>query len=227
MTKSQKLLLLASVISIALWAIPVARYAILPLNYLNTHFHELAHAIMTILTGGTPQEIKVFADGSGVTHSLGGSIFLVASAGYPGTAILGSLLILAGRKTESAQRILKLLSIILALSLILLIRGDIVGLISAILWIPTLWIAAVKLKDDNLQFATQFLGVQMCLTAFQSLISLVSITATSDFATDAQTLQDITWIPSLIWSVGWTLFSLIIVIFSLKNAWSPVPIKDR
>jgi hypothetical protein len=226
LTKPQKLLLAAATLSIALWAIPIARYIILPLDYLNTHFHELSHAIMALVTGGQPQQINVFADGSGVTNFTGGSIFLTASAGYPGTAILGAILILAGRTPDSAKRTLKILSVILAASLTLLIRGDLVGIISAVFWIPALWFASLKLKSENLQFATQFLGVQMCLTAFHSLITLVTISATSDMPTDAQILQQTTWIPSIVWAVAWTVFSLIIVIISLKNAWSPVRIKD-
>ncbi|MFM9872282.1 MAG: M50 family metallopeptidase [Fimbriimonadaceae bacterium] len=227
MTKSQKLLLTAAVLSIALWGIPIARYLILPLEYLNTHFHELAHAIMALATGGQPDYIIVNADGSGSTPVSGGSIFLIASAGYPGTAILGSLLILAGRTTKNAQSILKTLAIILALSLLLLIRGDIVGVISALIWIPALWFASIKLKAENLQLATQFLGVQMCLTSFHSFLLLLNSSLLTNSHSDAYILQERTFIPDYIWAAGWTLFSLIIVIMSLKIAWSPVRIKDR
>jgi len=227
LTKSQKLLLTAATLSVALWAIPIARYLILPLDYLNTHFHELAHAIMAIITGGEPDYIHVYADGSGVTPVMGGNVFLVASAGYPGTAILGASLIIAGKTPENSSKLLKTLAITLLISLITLIRGDIVGIISAMVWIPTLWLLSLKLKGENLQFASQVLGVQMCFTAFQALLTLLSISATSNIPTDAQILQQTTWIPDIVWASLWTLFSLIIVIFSLKTVWSPVRIKDR
>lgn len=219
MTKPQKLLLLAAVASIALWAIPVARYLILPLNYLNTHFHELAHAIMALATGGMPSYIHVYADGSGVTPVSGGNILLVASAGYPGTAILGSLLILAGRKPESAAKALKALSIILGISLILLIRGDLIGILSAFILIPTLWLLAIKLKKENLQFASQFVGLQMCLTSAQSFLNLFQISISNSTPTDASILQDIYIIPSIAWVTGWIIFSLICTYTSLRIAW--------
>jgi hypothetical protein len=221
-TKAQKLLLLASAASIILWAVPVARYLTIPLTYLNTHFHELAHALMAIATGGIADYIHVYADGSGVTPVAGGSIFLIASAGYPGTALLGAALILAGRTEKSAQTALKALSIVLGLSLLLFIRGDVVGVISAILWIPALWFLALKTKGDTLKVVTQFLGVQMSLTAFQALLILLNISATTDTHSDAQILQQTTFIPDIVWATLWTVFSLIAVGISLKTAWSPV-----
>lgn len=222
LTKPQKLLLLAASLSIAVWAIPVARYLILPLAYLNTHFHELFHALAALATGGMPGYILVHADGSGLTPVVGGSALLVASAGYPGTAILGCILILTGRKPETATKALQVLSILLGFSLLTLVRGDIIGILSAILWIPALWFAATKLKADNLTVFTQFLGVQLCLTAIQSLFTLLNISAATDTHSDARILQELTLIPDVAWAALWTGFSLFLIFLSLKRAWRPV-----
>jgi len=221
LNKSQKLLLLASASSILLWAVPYLRIAILPLIYLNTHFHELAHALAALASGGTPSHILVFANGGGETPVIGGNIILTASAGYPGTAILGAILILAGRTPEKAKTALKILSVSLALSTVLFVRGDIVGIISALFWIPVLWLLAVKLKGDNVQFATQFLGVQMSLTAFQAVLTVFQIAAESNSHSDAYILQQYTFIPDVVWAFGWVVFALVLAGITLKKSWYP------
>ncbi|QYK52323.1 MAG: M50 family metallopeptidase [Fimbriimonadaceae bacterium] len=219
MTKSQKLLLLASAASILLWAVPVLRIAILPLIYLNTHFHELAHALAAWISGGSPERILVFADGSGVTPILGGNAILVGSAGYMGTAILGSILILNGRTEKKARTALKTLSILLGLSLILLVKGDIAGVLSAIFWIPALWLLGSQLKGDSLKFAVKFIGLQMSLTAFHAVLTLFEITAATDEHSDAMILQQATYISDVVWAFGWVVFAVLLAGFTLRSVW--------
>ena len=49
------------------WVVPVLGYLMLPIEYLNTHIHELFHAIAAVGTGGRADKILVFPDASGVT----------------------------------------------------------------------------------------------------------------------------------------------------------------
>lgn len=227
MTKNQKLLLLASVSSIIIWALPGIRFITLPLSYLNTHLHEIAHAIMAFATGGIPQYILVNADGSGLTPVIGGNILLTASAGYPGTAIIGATLIMGAKKADTARLALKVLAVVLGIFLILLVRGDQIGFISAICWIPLLWYLATKLDPDQVVFAAQFLGIQLCLTAFQSLINLLGITANTNDHSDALILQQTTGIPDFFWATIWCLISAFAVIGGLRYAWNNASEKLR
>ena len=89
MNASPKALFASIVVSITLMLIPVASVLLYPFNYLNTHVHEMCHAVVGILTGGQVQDIKVFGDTSGVTHALGGNAFLVLNAGYLGSTLVG------------------------------------------------------------------------------------------------------------------------------------------
>lgn len=171
-------------------------------------------------SGGIPERILVFADGSGVTPILGGNAILVGSAGYMGTAILGSILILNGRTEKKARTALKTLSILLGLSLILLVRGDIAGVLSALFWIPALWLLATNLKGDNIKFAVKFLGIQMSLTAFQAVLTLFEIAAATDTHSDALIMQQATYIPDVVWAFGWVLFSLVLTVLTLRKSWS-------
>ena len=87
MNRNQKLLLLSTGLVIVSWVVPILSLLTLPLQYLYTHLHEIGHAIVAAGTGGHDIEIKVFANGSGVTTSLGGSQLLISPAGYVGATL--------------------------------------------------------------------------------------------------------------------------------------------
>src|SRR5690348_9171182 len=97
----QNTLVIAAVVSLLLWIMPVFGYILLPLQYLNTHLHEFSHALVAIATGGSVDTIKVFSDGSGVTYASGVDI-LVNSAGYIGATIIGGLMIVFSRTERGA-----------------------------------------------------------------------------------------------------------------------------
>lgn len=189
----------------------------LPFIYLGTHIHELCHAVMALATGGQPQSIHVFADGSGVTPVVGGSVLFVAAAGYPGAAIAGSLLILSGKSEKSARRALAGLSFVLGLSLLLLVRGDVAGVFSALFWIPAFGLAAWRLSAEYIRFLAQFIGIEVGLNAFQSLISLWNTSISGNTPTDATILSEHYWIPSPVWSALFFAVSLAVTVAALNS----------
>src|SRR5690554_19980 len=82
-----KLLLLASLITVALWFIPYADYLVYPVRLFVTFIHEGSHVLAALLTGGSIQSMKVMSDGSGVVNSLTSSplsVLVTSSAGYLG-----------------------------------------------------------------------------------------------------------------------------------------------
>src|SRR5216117_1028662 len=88
-----KLLLAATVATIALWFIPYAEYLVYPVRLFVTFIHESSHALVALLTGGSVQSLTIASDGSGLTYSapsgfIGG--VLTSSAGYLGTTIAGA-----------------------------------------------------------------------------------------------------------------------------------------
>lgn len=86
-----------------------------PLQTFTTGLHEFGHALMTLLTGGTVTGLTMVPDGEGaggLTFHMGGTGWLVSSAGYLGAAFFGSLLIFLGRKEEHAKAVLKVLGIV-------------------------------------------------------------------------------------------------------------------
>ncbi len=67
-----------------------------PLRVLVVLIHEIFHALVSLASGGGVLRIEVLSYSSGVTTLSGGSPLAVYSAGYLGTALLGSLLLAAG-----------------------------------------------------------------------------------------------------------------------------------
>lgn len=93
--------LLLAVVALALWDTPMVK----PFRVFVVWIHEMGHASMALATGGEVEELRVRWNESGHVISRGGIFPLISSAGYVGSAILGALLIYAGR-WPGAQRLL-------------------------------------------------------------------------------------------------------------------------
>jgi hypothetical protein len=215
----QSVLIGASIAAVLAWIIPAVHFVVLPLQYLNTYLHELAHAVMAVLSGGDVHHILVFADGSGVTPVKGGSILLVASAGYVGASVMGALIVYFSRTEPLARRTLRVLAVVLALTLLVWVRGDLVGVVSGLVWILGLVLASAFLRGLPLLFFAQFIGIQQCLTSFQSIFTLLQVSAYTRHHSDAMLLQQFTGIPALFWALSWTLLSVVLVYVTLKASW--------
>ena len=103
------LLLIATVITIALWFIPYTEYLVYPIRLFVTFIHEGSHALVSLLTGSSVQSLTVSTDGSGMVYSLPSNWFaalLISSAGYLGTTAFGVLLLVLIRRAYSARIVL-------------------------------------------------------------------------------------------------------------------------
>ena len=221
--KDQSLLIWASVASLALWVVPWLRPALFPLIYYNTHIHELCHALAGVLSGGGDVVIKVFADGSGVTRTLGGSPILLATSGYVGSAIVGGILIFGSRTVQSAKRTLWVAASFFAFSMVFFVRGDVVGVVSGIGWLVALVSMALWLKGDAKIFAVQFLGIQQCLTSVYAFLALLQVSTMPGGHRDAGNMEQATHVPAIVWAVLWLFIALAVIGFGVRSAWSSKP----
>src|SRR2546423_14070109 len=102
-------LLIATVITIALWFIPYANILTYPFHIFVTFIHEGGHALAALLTGNSVQSLSVAMDGSGLTYTATQGIFskiIVSSAGYLGATAYGALLLLLIRRAVAARWVL-------------------------------------------------------------------------------------------------------------------------
>jgi len=219
----QSSLLLAALVAAAAYFIPILRLLTLPIQYLNTHLHEMSHAIAAAATGGEVWKIIINANGSGVTLIAGGNNLIECCAGYLGASIIGACMIYFGRDPKKAKGVLLTLGIALSLSMLAWVRGDLVGIVAGLFWVGALFIATKSLQGAWLVFLVQFLGVEQCFTSVQSVLNLVEITQRTEIHNDALILANATGIPALLWAISWTLISFTVVGVSLRLAWHSKP----
>jgi hypothetical protein len=175
-----------------------------------TLVHEMAHAVATLLLSGSVLYIHLYADQSGVTHSLiqaGWRSILISLAGYTGAALFAWLLfrLQAGGREKAG---LMIVAAIAVLGLILFVRNGYGMLWCAGFAAVTLMIGLLAPGWLRVFYAS--LVAFICLV--ESVISSVTIFALSILdpasAGDATNLGEATPIPAAAWGGFFALFTL-------------------
>lgn len=201
---ASKAFVLAIALSVVLPFIPILKWGLYPFDLLNTHLHEMFHAIAATVTGGQVMHIEVYKSTEGLTLFRGGFAPVIQMSGYLGASLFGALMVMACKHEKASVIWLRILGGPVLISNVLWVRGDVIGWSFGVLWAVIIFFASVRLKGENLLLAAQFLAVQQCLNSVKSLRDLV-ILSTSDRTTDAQLLAQSTHIPALVWATLWTL----------------------
>ena len=231
------LLLLATVITLALWFIPFAEYLVYPIRLFVTFIHESSHAIIAVLTGGSVQSLTISMDTSGVVYSAPGNMIgalLTSSAGYLGTTAFGVLMLYLIRRSYSPNKILTALGIFVAvmtvvftiispvfnfLSLNASFSSIVFTIIAGTLLAAGLGGLGLYSSVRTANFAVAFLAVQCLLNAALDLITVFFINAPlvgNDMQTDATNMATATGIPGLFWVVIWMGISLFMISIGLR-----------
>jgi hypothetical protein len=198
--KFAALLLVCVAAAVLLWWSPL----LLPFRLFVTMVHELSHALAAIITGGAVLGIAIQLDGSGVTLVRGGSLFLVASAGYVGSSLFGAGLLLLARLRARRRLLLQALAIGLLLATLFFFR-NLVGIGAALLLASAFWALAARGPDWAVALFVYWLAVLNGLYAVFDLLVLMELSGpAAAAASDAATLQRATAIPALVWAVLWT-----------------------
>jgi hypothetical protein len=230
------LLLIATIITIALWFIPYADYLVYPIRLFVTFVHEGSHVLAALLTGGSVESLTVSPDTSGLvmfryTNAI--SQLVTSSAGYLGSTAFGVLLLVLIRRAYSARIVLAASAIFVgAMTLLFGLFAPIWNIFSAnvsfgsviftvvsgaILTIGLLAIARYA-SARVAQFAMSFLAVQCVLNALSDLKTVFY--ASSPFAnpmqTDALNMANATGIPSIAWVVIWIGISVLMISVGLR-----------
>lgn len=203
-------LVIAALITVALYFVPYVGFVTYPLRLLVTFIHEGCHAVMAVMTGGVVNTLIIRPDASGVTWSAGGFGPLVSSAGYLGATLFGALLIAALRKGIAARTLLLATGVIIGLLTICFVRpqlDEITNLpltLGAGIGLTVALIAAgLRLSERIAGQVAAFIGVQCILNALFDLRTLFDLSVTTNVGTDAQNMARMTLIPAVVWSVLW------------------------
>ena len=234
-----KLLITATIISIALWVISTfvfswASYLVYPLQLFATFVHEGSHVLAALITGSHVDSLTVSPDTSGVVWSAASGWFsslLISSAGYLGTTAFGTLLLVWMRFGYSskiglyaASGFVGLMTIIFGLispiwnvfSTKATLGSIAFTVISGAVLTVGLFAIAKYASQKWIDFALSFLAVQCLLNAIFSLKDLFFISTTTDAQTDALNMANATGLPSIVWVLIWIGISVLMISVGLR-----------
>lgn len=235
-----KLLILATLVSVAIWLasfyFPFAGYIVYPLQLFATFVHEGSHVLATVMTGGSVQSLTVSPDTSGVVWSLtqdGNWLqrLLISSAGYLGTTAFGVLLLGWLRYGFSPRKALYLASGFVGLMTFLFgLLAPVWNIFNAQVSFPSVaftvtsglvlsagLIAIAKYAELKwVNFSLAFLAVQCLLNAVFSLKDLFIISALTDSQSDAANMAQASGIPALAWVLIWIVGSVVMISLGLR-----------
>lgn len=209
-------LLLTGIALLLLWQVPWLGWIAWPFRLFGTFTHELSHGLAAAATGGELQRFVVNPDLSGMAWSAGGIRWIVASAGYIGSAVFGAMLVLASRVLP-ARGVLLFLGASLLLLCGLYVR-NVFGAVSGLLLGATLVIAGMYLQRAWAEALLLVFAVQSMLEGFGSLIGLFHLSRGGEVHTDAHTLAQLSGLPAPVWAVLWAVASVAVCLAVLGMA---------
>ena len=205
----------AAVLGVLFWN----SWPLYPLKLLVVLMHESGHAVATLLVGGSVDRIQISPDEGGVTFSryppsLLRSI-IISSAGYVGSTVSGCVLLWVAARSKAGRWPLIALATWCALVAVLYVRDG----------FTLLFVGGCALALGLLaRFGASLLrrGVLVFLAAFSCCYALYDIRddllhLSSSGGSDADALARVTFIPAIVWGVGWGLLSLVLVALTLRR----------
>jgi len=229
-------LLIATILSIALWFIPFAEFLMYPFKLFVTFIHEGSHVLAAIFTMSSIASLSVSPDTSGavLTRSEPTALLFISSAGYLGAAAYGALLIVLIRRAVAA-RVVLVASAVFVLVMALFF-GFALPMMNAMspgvsLWgIPFTVVSGVIIAGGLIgiakyssewfvNFFMSFLAVQCVLNALSDLktVAYLSTPMTSGHIhTDAVNMYSVTGVPPLIWTLLWIGISFVLLTLALR-----------
>ena len=184
-----------------------------PLKLLVVMMHETGHALAALIVGGSVDEVVISTNESGHCLSMVPEGFfgqlIVYSGGYVGSAVAGGGLMLATFRFRLRRPVLVAASIWLVVMAIIY-AGSPFTFVFCALTAVVLSVCAKYLPDNGVELLNLFIA------AFSGLYVVFDLR--SDLwnrevraVSDAALLAQLTFIPSVVWALLWTLMSLAIL----------------
>src|SRR5207245_5521127 len=194
-----------------------------PLKLLVVLMHESGHAAATLMVGGSVDAIRISPDQGGLTLARFPPSILreiaVSSAGYVGSAVSACVLLYVAARAREGRWPLIALAAWCALVTVLYVRDA----------FTLLFVGGCALALGLLaRFGTPLLrrGILVFLAAFSCSYALYDIRddllhLASSGQSDADALARATFIPAIVWGVGWGLLSIVLVALPLRHILMP------
>ncbi len=180
-----------------LWNTPV----VYPLKIFVVLLHEMSHAIVAVATGGTLHRIVLNPHQGGATFTSGGNAFLTLSAGYLGSLLWGSLMVMAAQaRRVRPQWVNGAIGGFVVILSALYVRSGF-GILFGILFGMALIGVSQKLSAGLNRSLLLTLGLTSSLYAILDIKS--DILDRPYMNSDAHMLAQLTGVPTVVWGVLW------------------------
>ena len=201
-------------VTVALMTVLWDTWLVWPLKLLTVFFHEISHNIAAFLTGGSFGRIVLESNEGGVTWPSGGSRFLILNAGYLGSLLWGSGLVLAAAATRRDKRLTGLLGGFLGAVTLLYVRSPFgflfgLGAAAGLIW------ASYRLSEAANDALLKVIGATSCLYVIPDIWSDV---VTRSCNSDAKMLAREFFGPRLMWGGLWIAASVGVLFATLRTA---------
>jgi hypothetical protein len=196
------------------WDTPVAY----PLKIFVVLLHELSHAVMAWVTGGSVRYIELDPREGGATLTEGGMPFLTLSAGYLGSLLWGVALVRAALwKKVRAWSVTAVIGTMVLVLTALFVRNRF-GIVFGIFFGLAMLGAARRLSELWNRRLVLVLGMTSCLYAVLDIQS--DVLDRPSAPSDAAMLAQLTGVPTVVWGLLWITIALIVCVQLFRYTWS-------
>ncbi len=215
MKKNQQFLILIalSILAFFFWN----TFLVYPIKLFVVFLHELSHGIAAVVTGGKIVKVEISYLIGGACYTSGGNQFIIASAGYLGSIILGGVLLVQASRSKHTKLIGLILALIVIAVTLFYIRNSF-GLIFGFSFGIALLLLSFFLPSVILEWILKFIGIVSC---FYVLIDIKEDLFTTEYrGSDTDALQALTGIPALAWAALWILLAVIAFFYFIRKSLS-------
>ncbi|MBO2591214.1 M50 family metallopeptidase [Shewanella algae] len=173
-------------------------YVSVPFKWLESYFHELSHALATLLSGGIVSHIQLFPSGAGFCFSQGGWPLLIGFSGYLGAAFWGCLLYHLATWPRGIRISFAFIGALVLLTILL--WGRDVLTLSILISLSVLFLLPLKFGGNRLLSGSlRLVALMVMLNALASPAVLLGL----DDRGDAVLLAEYSWVPAFVWVLLW------------------------
>lgn len=198
----------------ALWQTPV----VLPLKIFVIFLHELSHGLAAVFTGGRIEGISLSAQQGGHALTRGGNGFVILSAGYVGSLVLGAGLLVVALRTHADRLVVGLCGVVMLAVTALYIR-DLFPLVFCILAGGALLAVARFLPHDANDMVLRIIGLTSLMYVPYDIFD--DTIARSGLRSDAFMLSEEYGGPTVFWGGLWLMISLWVIYVFLRYGLGP------
>lgn len=196
-----------------LWDTP----AVYPLKIFVVLLHEMSHALVAVVTGGTIDRIVLDPYQGGACYCPGGSAFLTLSAGYLGSLGWGALMVEGARakriRSDLVNGAIGGLVVLLTALFVRSTFGFVFGIAFGLAMIALSRKLSVALNR----------GVLLTLGMTSSLYAILDIKSDvldrPHLQSDAFMLGEITGLPTQLWGIAWIVVALVVTALLFRRTY--------